>query len=87
MVLALEHKVKAEVSKSKSIVLGSSASVRRRLAIRLAGVGIRVATRGKKLGCDFTLGGSRVASTARKRLSECLGRSAKFAALRRGAGR
>ena len=65
-VYALEHKVKATVSREKSMVLGSSAHVRDALADRLAPMFLKVGTKGKKLGTDFTLGSRRVCATLKK---------------------
>ena len=87
LIYGLERKVLASVSRSKSLVLGSSPAVRDELQTKLASLKILVGTKGKKLGCDFTLAGRRACGTLRKRLRKYQARTGRFLALRKGAGR
>ena len=87
MVLALENKVKAQVSREKSKVIGSSSNIRQRLEDKLKPFGISTGCVGKKLGVDFNLTGRRRCAVLKKRLAVCRKRDARFAALRKAAGR
>ena len=87
VVLALEHKVEAEVSWTKSVILASSSQLRQEISLSTIGMGIRVGLTGKKLGTDFTLGGARRCAALKNRLAQCRRRDGRFKALRQAAGR
>ena len=78
LVYGLERKLLATVSRSKSVVLGSWRHVRKQLSELLTGLHFKVAFKGKKLGCDFTLGNGRVVDTSRGGLKLCKGRGRRF---------
>ena len=59
VVLALEHKVEAEVSRTKSIIWASSSQFRQDTSRKIMAMIIEVGVTGKTLGTDFTLGGAR----------------------------
>ena len=66
VIIGLENKVRAEVSREKSVVLASSQPLRDRIAKTMKPCGVKVETSGKKLGTDFTLGNARRCATLKK---------------------